>query len=587
MYKNHTKLSFTIKIFLYFALPQGGIGVRFYLKRLLEDSARMALKKHKFEFLEVGFHAQRPTIVNTRSNSIFRWDSWGVRDVAVLSGPRGEFIHKNNLLSLYYTGSTRKGSIQQTGLLYYDSQKRRTVKSFSSPVLKVSKNSWDSAIASTSWVLFDQNQYFMYYRGGSHTESNNAIGLAFSDDGINFNKFTGNPILTPTNFQGIPNSKPIMGVLNATVSKTGRHLILFEAPSVLHDGRTQIFGAVASEGFNFLPLNDGWPIFTANNVTSWPVKAVSNPRLTLLQDGTYLMTFNGSMHGEYSIGAVMTHNLEDWTEHSSNPILVPSGWPADLPFTNRLEGACFDIKQMQGDQKYFDCFFMTIPLGSLNHHRAVNAVCSIEKKKIDPSEMPFKFISQHSSSVVTSKEKVILRPFFEQCKFVQGNITLQKKPTIIELNLKTICNKNVKSLSYLCLTDSFGNLGDKKGIFLKFDQNSVLINKPNGSFKQRLIHLLFQQFYRVTRKLFWIILLKNLVPFAPKFGWTKIFENDLHRKDNEFNFQISMTLASDKIYVAINGVSIEIENILLDENSRILTLAAFKGEAIFSKLKIQ
>ena len=48
-------------------------------------------------------------------NNIFAWDSWGVRDIAILTDRDG-FHHKDgDSMVFYYTGSTSRGKLQQTG----------------------------------------------------------------------------------------------------------------------------------------------------------------------------------------------------------------------------------------------------------------------------------------------------------------------------------------------------------------------------------------------------------------------------------------------------------------------------------------
>jgi hypothetical protein len=64
--------------------------------------------------------------------------------------------------------------------------------------------SWDSGTVAKPYVMYLDGTYYMFYAGSSIGK---AIGLATSTDGINFTKYTGNPILTDpegTNYLDAP-----------------------------------------------------------------------------------------------------------------------------------------------------------------------------------------------------------------------------------------------------------------------------------------------------------------------------------------------------------------------------------------------
>ena len=95
--------------------------------------------------------------------------------------------------------------INNTYMMYVSSRKEKSIMLSTSldginwtklkVVLKPNKiNKWEENINRAS-ILYYNNKYYMYYTGQTSKESK--IGLAISDDGINFTKYNENPILIP------------------------------------------------------------------------------------------------------------------------------------------------------------------------------------------------------------------------------------------------------------------------------------------------------------------------------------------------------------------------------------------------------
>ena len=55
--------------------------------------------------------------------------------------------------------------------------------------------SWDSWAAHSPWIIFDGQSYKMWYTGGNGTPGIQAIGYATSSDGLNWEKYSNNPVL--------------------------------------------------------------------------------------------------------------------------------------------------------------------------------------------------------------------------------------------------------------------------------------------------------------------------------------------------------------------------------------------------------
>jgi len=67
------------------------------------------------------------------------------------------------------------------------------------PVLNVDPSGWDSQSVTAPWVLYDGSTYSMWYHGGVPGGTvPEMIGYATSNDGITWTKYSGNPVLQPT-----------------------------------------------------------------------------------------------------------------------------------------------------------------------------------------------------------------------------------------------------------------------------------------------------------------------------------------------------------------------------------------------------
>jgi predicted GH43/DUF377 family glycosyl hydrolase len=308
-------------------------------------------------------------VLRSSANS-YAWDSWGVRDAAVLTNSDGSFLDFSNQIHIYYTGSSNKGVIQKTGLAI--SRDNLNFKKCSdNPILSTKKHTYRSTVAAGPWVIFYKDKFFAYFRTSSNPCVTDSISVATGDNPYNLKILDHNPILTSSDFSGIRTSPSELGVLNAVSDYNNDIIILFEANEKNNSQKGQIFAAKSSDGYNFSPLKDGQPFFSASDVTGWPVVAVCNPRLTQIGNGWYMLAFNGtSGNGEYSIGLACTKDFTNWYEHPCNPILIPTSSPQISANLKRLEGACFDTDSLTNKKSSVSCYFMAIPFSVPNHKNA-------------------------------------------------------------------------------------------------------------------------------------------------------------------------------------------------------------------------
>lgn len=325
----------------------------------------------------------RPKIV-FEAGAAGAWDEFGVRDPALLVDTAGKLIREDGAWVMYYTGSCKDGRWQATGRAVSHDEGRTWVRAPGRPVLEPAPGQWDGSMASTPWVVLgDDGVYRLYYRGVGKPGRGEAIGLARSTNGVEFQRAEGGPILTCSDFADMPREgRRFMGVVNVVRMLDGRYLLTFEGSSLAHDRLAQIFAAVSTDGETFEPFNGGYPIFTARHVKTWSVTRVANPRITVLEhDNVYVLSFNGHYQsGLYGIGLAFTRDFKEWWEHPGNPVLAPSGSPTTDPFSGRIEGGVLLKEDLEDERRDVRMFVMGIPRKGPSHK---NGVIGLSRARVD------------------------------------------------------------------------------------------------------------------------------------------------------------------------------------------------------------
>ncbi len=182
-------------------------------------------------------------------------------------------------------------------------------KSASNPVLDLgSAGSWDDQLVNNPCVIYDGTTYKMWYAG---YKTNYQIGYATSSDGINWTKYSGNPVLT----LGSPGSWEDTYVYHPTVIFNGTS---YEMWYTGYNGTNEQIGyATSSDGITWTK-HSGNPIIGAG--TSWESNGVGNP--TVLYNGTnYEMWYAGYNSTNSKIGYATSSDGVNWTKYVSNPVL--------------------------------------------------------------------------------------------------------------------------------------------------------------------------------------------------------------------------------------------------------------------------
>lgn len=191
--------------------------------------------------------------------------------------------------------------------------------------------SWDAQGATFASVIYDERvgEYRMYYHGYNTLHQ---VGLATSPDGINWTKYSGNPIVAV----GASGSWDATGVRVPMVWKEGTtdYRMIYTGAGTTSG---QIGYATSADGINWSKYS-GNPVF---NDPTWAHNQTEN--WGVIKVGTeYLMWY--STWGTRQSGIAVSTDLINWTPYTPGPIFATNGIPNDdrysqfCPFSFKYNG---------------------------------------------------------------------------------------------------------------------------------------------------------------------------------------------------------------------------------------------------------
>src|SRR3989304_2684955 len=208
------------------------------------------------------------------------WDSWSVAP--------GPVIKDDDKYKMYYLGYSNP--IEQFHIGLATSSDGKIWEKYPTPVL-VGSSSWERQISPHS-ILKKDGVYYLYYVGRSQT-AQDRIGVAFSNDGISWSKYSGNPIVTPTqNWEGSGVSWPSVIYENE----------IFKMVYMKVSFVTNAFGmAISTDGKTWTKFSTN-PIFRSQNThEGWAYYDISYPGY-LKTGNEYRIYYSGWNQGMYKIG---------------------------------------------------------------------------------------------------------------------------------------------------------------------------------------------------------------------------------------------------------------------------------------------
>jgi hypothetical protein len=187
------------------------------------------------------------------------------------------------------------------------------------PVLTISPSGWDSGVMSSGPVLHNATGYSMWY---SATEDGMtwSVGLATSGNGINWTKYSGNPVLA---FNPSVQWRSQRVHAESIISEsTG--LVLWIVGSDLQTQRigvaTSIDGRIWQQSVQ--------PILDIGPPENWDSESLSSLSVLPVNDGLWMWYTGKGTPNSFSIGLATTKAV-NFTIHDSGKdysIMVPPGW---------------------------------------------------------------------------------------------------------------------------------------------------------------------------------------------------------------------------------------------------------------------
>ena len=243
--------------------------------------------------------------------SVGSWDS------DYTTSPR--ILLVNGEYRMWFSGGGRPGN---NGIGYATSTDGVSWTEHSGPVLTHgSAGDWDSVSVALGSVLWNGTIFKMWYRGTNPTTyQTGAVGLATSTDGVQWTKFSGNPVLKATSVDQEYISNPYV------LKPVQTYDMWYTARSVAYPSTspyTEILLATSYDGIQWTK----WPtpVFQpSTDSAQWDSGAVYSP--SLYWNGTVFWMFYSGLGQSFldpHIGIATSPDGAAWTRSPDNPILGP------------------------------------------------------------------------------------------------------------------------------------------------------------------------------------------------------------------------------------------------------------------------
>jgi predicted GH43/DUF377 family glycosyl hydrolase len=187
------------------------------------------------------------------------------------------------------------------------------------PVLSPTPGTFDRRNIHQSYVIRDDIEYKMYYTGQNDATGLYCIGLALSQDGIRWEKYSDNPILKgDTSPSGWDQS-----VVYPVVIFDGTKYWMWYSGMKESTSRTGL--AVSNDGIHWEKSAFN-PILNPGTSGTWDEYSASCAAVCKV-DSLWYMIYVSSGSGAYtkaSLGFAVSNDGINWNKYNSNPIMTPS-----------------------------------------------------------------------------------------------------------------------------------------------------------------------------------------------------------------------------------------------------------------------
>jgi len=260
------------------------------------------------------------------------WEDNGIRDSNLMIDPDGYLATDDGNYRMYYSGYKNTGETHwRRGIGLATSPDGITwTKYGSNPILtKGAAGSWDEyGVQAANVIKRGANDYIMIYSGVDDDWSDEdswGIGIATSNNGINWTKYAGNPVLIAADFIGIAGNNiltfPYMIQLSDGSYAMTAGATYYTDP--LYGDAFQTYAAVSEDGLTWTPLNGGNAVFTPTG-EEFDSNNIEYARLYEIQENKYLITYHGDpagvMNNRMEIGLATSIDLINWVRYGVRPI---------------------------------------------------------------------------------------------------------------------------------------------------------------------------------------------------------------------------------------------------------------------------
>jgi predicted GH43/DUF377 family glycosyl hydrolase len=181
---------------------------------------------------------------------------------------------------------------------------------------------WDNAYVELGYVVWNGSQYLMWYRGAGLTDlQNGAVGVAISQDGISWTKYSHNPVLMPS---GVDERLLASPFVTRTLIGYEMWYTARSASDPPNSQVARILYATSPDGFNWMKWN--FPVLTPSNSSqAWDSGSLYSPSV-FYDNTTYGIWFSALNQTTFivpKIGYATSLDGVNWNKSATNPILVP------------------------------------------------------------------------------------------------------------------------------------------------------------------------------------------------------------------------------------------------------------------------
>jgi predicted GH43/DUF377 family glycosyl hydrolase len=196
----------------------------------------------------------------------------------------------------------------------------------SNPVISPSDyGNWDDLRVAMPTVIYDENQFKLYYAGFRDPYGQWSIGLATSVDGINWEKFP-NPVLSGSMTTGDYKLTP-----SAIVKVDSLYYLYYDGKNYTHDHKN--YYATSTDGVNWTKMGE----INFTLIQNWEAEAIALTSVQRYSDNFHMVYVSADENGVKGFGEAFSQDGVNWVKNYSNPILtkdmvVNDYWQISDPF---------------------------------------------------------------------------------------------------------------------------------------------------------------------------------------------------------------------------------------------------------------